>query len=143
MADIVEEWEKYLLASRTSTLGADEGGVATNSYASGVAGVADVADVAGETASSSLAALLFAYVLLRSVVVFCRFSLLQSIVEAMGFVVVVSRYIGCVVRGCMVRASFTLYQSPSHTPFPCVCFIFVRLCLAPLSTPDASFAHVF
>lgn len=128
MADIVEEWEKYLSTSRTNTLGVDEGGVATSSYASGVAdvagvaGVVDVVDAVRQTASSSPAALLFAYVLLRSVVVFCQFSLLQSVVEAMGFFVVVSRYIGYVVRECTV--SFTLYQ-------PCGCFIFARLYLAP------------
>lgn len=124
MADIVEEWGGYLSTSRTNTIGVHDGGVATNNYASDVAGVADVVDVVRQTASSSPAALLFAYVLLRSVMVFCRFSLLQSVVEAMGFFVVVSRYIEYVVRECTVRESCTLCQ-------PCGCFISARLYLAP------------
>lgn len=126
MADIAEGWEKYLSTSRTTTPGVDEGGVATNSYASGVAGVVDVVR---ETASSSPAALLFAYVLLRSFVVFCHFSFLQSVVESMGFFVVVSRYIGSVVREFTVRASFALYKLKL-----CGCFVFVRLRLAPIYT---------
>ena len=134
MADIVDEWEMYLSTSRTNTLGVH----ATNSCASGVsyvAGVADVADVVNvprQTASSSQAALLFAYVLLRSVAVFCRFSMLQSVVEAMGFFVVVARYIGCIVRGCTVRASF----------FSLPAFHFCSLASHP-PPPPTSEAHVF
>eukprot|EP00903_Cladosiphon_okamuranus_P009255 g8831.t1 len=100
VADIVEELEKYLSTSRTNTRVVDEGGVATKSNA---ALASHLVGVAGGNASSSPAAILFAYVLLRSVMVFCRFSLLRKIFEALGFVVVLSRYIGCVTRGCMIR----------------------------------------
>jgi len=58
------------------------------------------------TASSSPAALLFAYMVLRSVTICYGLALLQSVVDALGFAMFVSRYIGCVVQ---VRTSFALF----------------------------------
>ncbi|CAB1115870.1 unnamed protein product [Ectocarpus sp. CCAP 1310/34] len=58
VADIVDEWDKYLSTSTTSTRGVDESVVATNSNA-GLA--SHVVDHAGGHASSSPAGILFAY----------------------------------------------------------------------------------
>lgn len=104
MTDIVEEWEWYLSTSRIST---NTNTPATISYAPDLMGVTGVAGVDGETPSSLLSALLFAYairVLFRSAVVSSCYSLLQSAVFALGFVMVSSRFIGYVVFGTyMVR----------------------------------------
>lgn len=104
----VEEWEP-----RTSTLGVEEECVAIP--------LDDVIDYAaggaGETSSSLLSALLFACAILAFLRIF----------------VVFSRYIGDVVRTCMVRTSLNVSRctwrtsflslSPSHIAFPCACFI--------------------
>lgn len=93
--------------------GAEEGGVATTSYAADVAGVADVT---GETASSLISALLLVDALPRNVVLFSCYPLLRTIVEALRFVVFLFRYIGCVGRECMVRASLNTYRQLCPPP---------------------------
>lgn len=105
MADIVEGWETYI-SNRPDTSGVGEG--------CDSADVADVAGVAGETSASLLSALMFAYVLLQSVMVFSRYSLFQSITDAFGFVTVLLLSFGRVVQQCMVRASLSAHGSRTY-----------------------------
>lgn len=83
MTDAVEEWEHW-----TSTPGLDEEGVAAPLDGA----ISCAAGGAGETASSLLSALLFAYVILA----------------LLRIVVVFSRYIGDVIRTHMVRTSLSV-----------------------------------